>query len=252
MKSKGQPDQFVSSDEEVNSDDPGVKPAARRIAYKTVLAAVVIGILAISILWIFVIPREGSQANASLVQESDMRVHEASVSNGLQVAGIEDQIGKIDRSMASISDRIGQGFESQQNDSANVKNQLSEMTQDIQAIKVTIADQRETSQELGRQINEAISRLDTLINEIRAPKAVNRKPSARQKTRPVKAPPFQIDAIDVWDDLTYVATSQAGRVAFLRTGEQQSGWKFTHIDRLQGQVDLQDPAGQVHSISLPR
>ena len=252
MKSERQPEQPVSSDEEVNPEDAGVKPAARRIAYKTVLAAVVIGILAISVLWIFVIPREGSQANVTLSPESDMRVHEASVSNGLQVAGIEDQIGKIDRSMASISDRIDQGFESQQNKSAAVKNQLSDMTQDIHAIKITIADQRKTSQELGRQINEAISRLDTLINEIRAPKAVNRKPSARQKTRPVKAPPFQIDAIDVWDDLTYVATSQAGRVAFLRTGEQQSGWKFTHIDRLQGQVDLQDPAGQVHSISLPR
>ena len=252
MKSEKQPDQSISSDEDVNPENSGVKPAARRIAYKTVLAVVVIGILAISILWIFVIPREGSQANASLVPESDMRVHEASVSNGLQVAGIEDQIGKIDRSMTSITDRIGQGFESQQNHSAVVKNQLSNMTQDIQAIKVTIADQRKISQELGRQINEAISRLDTLINETRAPKSVKRKPSARQKPRPVKTPPFQIDAIDVWDDLTYVATSQAGRVAFLKSGEQQSGWTVTHIDRLKGEVNMQDPAGQVHSITLPR
>ena len=93
---------------------------------------------------------------------------------------------------------------------------------------------------------------DTLINETRAPKAVKHKPSARQKSHPVKTPPFQIDAIDVWDDLTYVAISQAGRIAFLKTGEQQSGWKFTHIDRLKGLVNLQDPAGQVHSISLQR
>ena len=253
MKSEIQPDQSVSSDEEVNSEDAGVKPIAGRIAYKTVLAAVVISILIISALWMFVISREGNQANASSVPELDMRVDEASVSNGMQVAaGIEDQIGKIDRSMASISDRIGQGFESQQNDSAVVQNQLSDMTQDIQAIKVTIADQRETNEELGRQINEAISRMDTFINEIRAPKAVKRKSSLRQKPRHVKTPPFQIDAIDVWDDLTYVATSQAGRVAFLRTGEQQSGWTVTHIDRLNGQIDLQDPAGRVHSISLPR
>ena len=252
MKSERQPEQPVSSDEEVNPEDAGVKPAARRIAYKTVLAAVVIGILAISVLWIFVIPREGSQANVTLSPESDMRVHEASVSNGLQVAGIEDQIGKIDRSMASISDRIGQGFESQKNDSTNVKNKLSDMTQDIQAIKVTITDQRETNQELGRQINEVITRLDTLINETRTPKTVKRKTVARHKPRPVKTPPFQLDAIDLWDDVTYVATSQAGRVAFLKTGEQQSGWKFTHIDRLKGQVNLQDPAGQVHSVTLPR
>jgi len=94
--------------------------------------------------------------------------------------------------------------------------------------------------------------MDTLINETRVLKAVKHKPSARQRTRSIKTLPFQIDAIDVWDDVTYVATSQAGRVAFLKTGEQQSGWKFTHIDRLKGQVNLQDPAGQVHSISLPR
>ena len=252
MKSERQSDQSFSSNEEVNSEDAGVKPAARRIAYKTVLAAVVIGILIISVLWIFVIPREEGQANTSLVPESDIRVYETGVSNGLQVARIEDQIGKIDRSMTSLSDRIDQAFESQQNDRADVKNQLSDMTQDIQAIKVQIADQMKTSQELGRQINAAISRLDTLINETRAPKAVKHKPSARQKSHPVKTPPFQIDAIDVWDDVTYVATSQAGRVAFLKTGEQQSGWKFTHIDRLKGQVNLLDPAGQVHSISLPR
>lgn len=252
MKSERQSDQSISSNEEVNSEDTGVKPAARRIAYKTMLAAVVTSILIISVLWMFVISRDETQGNATLATDPDMKVHETSVSNGLQVAGIEDQIGKIDRSMTSLSDRIDQGFESQQNDSVIVKNLISDMTQDIQAIKVTIADQRKTSQELGRQINEAIARMDTLINETRAPKAVKHKPSARQRTRSVKTPPFQIDAIDVWDDVTYVATSQAGRVAFLKTGEQQSGWKFTHIDRLKGQVNLQDPAGQVHSISLPR
>ncbi|MCB1753537.1 MAG: hypothetical protein KDI74_17630 [Gammaproteobacteria bacterium] len=252
MKSERQPAQPVSSDEEVNPEDAGVKPAARRIAYKTVLAAVVLGIFTISVLWMFVNPREGSQAKPSLVPESDMRVHEATLSNGLQVAGIEDQIGKIDRSMASITDRIDHGFESQQNQSAVVKNQLSDMTQDIQAIKATIADQSEINQELDRQIKEAISRLDTLINETRVPIAVKRKPSARHKARPVKTPPFQIDAIDVWDDLTYVAISQVGRVAFVKTGEQQSGWTVTRIDRLKGQVNLQGPAGQVHSITLPR
>ena len=252
MKSERQPDQSISSNEKVNPEDAGVKPAARRIAYKTVLAVVVIGILIISVLWMFVISREETQVNATLATDPDMKVHETSISNGLQVAGIEDQIGKIDRSMASISDRIGQGFEVQQNHSAVVQNQLSDMTKDIQAIKVTIADQTETNQELDRKINEAISRLETLVKEFRAPKAVKRKPSARQKNRSVKTPPFQIDAIDVWDNDTYVATSQAGRVAFLKTGEQQSGWKFTHIDRLKGQVNLLDPAGQVHSISLPR
>ncbi len=252
MKSERPPEQTVPSDEKVNPEDAGVKPAARRIAYKTVLIAVVISILTISALWMFVIRQEGNQANATLVTDPDMRVHKTTVSNGLQISGIEDQIGKIDRGMASISGRIDQGFETQQNNNALINSQLSDMTQDIQTIKVTIADQKEGHQELGRQINEVISRLDTFIKEIRTPIVVKRKPAVRQKPRPVKTPPFQLDAIDLWDDLTYVATSQAGRVAFLKTGEQQSGWTVTHIDGLQGQVNLQDPTGRVHSISLPR
>ncbi len=93
MKSERQPDQSISSNEEVNPEDAGVKPAARRIAYKTVLAVVVIGILIISVLWMFVISREETQVNATLATDPDMKVHETSISNGLQVAGIEDQIG---------------------------------------------------------------------------------------------------------------------------------------------------------------
>ncbi|MCP3869206.1 MAG: hypothetical protein GY703_14115 [Gammaproteobacteria bacterium] len=58
------------------------------------------------------------------------------------------------------------------------------MTRDILAIKVSTANQRDASQELGRQINEAISRLDTLINETRALKIVKRKPALRHQPRP--------------------------------------------------------------------
>ena len=126
------------------------------------------------------------------------------------------------------------------------------MAENIQTIKSAIADLGETNQALGRRISEATSRLDTLTKEVRAFKVVKRKPTAKHKPRPVQTPPFQLDAIDVWDDATYVAISQAGRVAFLKVGEQQSGWTVTHIDRLKGQVDFQGPAGQVHSVSLQR
>ena len=110
----------------------------------------------------------------------------------------------------------------------------------------------ESNQELGRRIGDAVSRLDTLIKEVRALKAVKRKATNRLKPRSVQATPFQIDAIDVWDDVTFVAVSQAGRVAFLKTGEQQSGWTVIHIDRLKRQVDFKGPAGQAHSVSLQR
>ncbi|MCP4454353.1 MAG: hypothetical protein GY809_23080, partial [Planctomycetes bacterium] len=122
----------------------------------------------------------------------------------------------------------------------------------IQTIKTAIADLGKSNKELGRRISETTSQLDTLAKEVRALKVVKRKPTVKHKPRPVKTPPFHIDAIDVWDDVTYVSVSQSGRVAFLNVGEQQSGWTITRIDRLKGQVDFQEPGGQIHSISLPR
>ena len=116
----------------------------------------------------------------------------------------------------------------------------------------TLTDLGESNQMLGRRIGDAVSRLDTLTTEIRAFKVVKRKTTSRPRPGSVKTPPFQIDAIDVWDDVTYVAVSQAGRAAFLKTGEQQSGWTVIHIDRLKGQVDFKGPAGQAHSVSLQR
>jgi hypothetical protein len=68
-----------------------------------------------------------------------------------------------------------------------------------------------------------------IVKDVRALKVVKRKPTAKHKPRPVKTPPFHIDAIDVWDDMTYVAVSQKGHVSFLKTGEQQSGWTVMHI-----------------------
>ena len=129
---------------------------------------------------------------------------------------------------------------------------LAAMTEGIETIKAAMADLVEGNLDLGRRISDAASRLDTLAQEVRALKVLKRKPKVKHKPRPVKIPPFHIDAIDVWDDMTYVAVSQAGRTAFLKAGEQQSGWTVSRIDHLKGQVDLKGPVGQVHSVSLQR
>ena len=133
-----------------------------------------------------------------------------------------------------------------------VKRKLAEMTESIREIKVGSNHLEESTKELSRRLSEATSRLDTIGEHVNALKVVKRKPKAKTKPRRIKTPPFHIDAIDIWDDATYVAVSQAGRVAFLKEGEQQSGWTVTHIDRFKGRVDLQGPAGQAHSISLQR
>ena len=141
------------SDEEASPKDTGVEPTARWVAYKPLLVAVVIGVLALSMLWLFVIRQQGDQGDATLATNPDTSVYATPSANGLQISGMEEQIGKIDRGMASISDRIDQGFEAEQSQSVEVQNQLSEISRNIQTIEATIADQRETDQALGRQID---------------------------------------------------------------------------------------------------
>ena len=252
MTTERQPEQAIPSDDAAKLEEVEVQPTPRRMAYKSVLAAVVVGIITISGLWLFVVRQEGSPSNAVPVPEPSIQTHETTEAIGTEVARTESKYDQIDSRLASLSGRIDRGFEKQKSHSSDVKRSLTAMAESVRTVKVAVTDLSESNKELSQRISEAISRLDTLVKNVRALKVVKRKPTARPKSRPVKTPPFHIDAIDVWDDATYVAVSQTGRVAFLKEGEQQSGWKVTHIDRHKGRVDLQGPAWQVHSISLQR
>ncbi len=252
MKTESQPEESLHSEVAADPTDAVAQPKGRRLAYKSVLAAVVVGILTVSVLGLFVIRPEGGLDLEVPVTEPDEQVHEDTAAPALPPAQTEPAEGSISRKLASISSRIDRSFEVQQVHSTVVRQELTAMAEGIQSIKAAIADLGESNQALGRRIDDAASRLDSLTKEIRALKIVKRKAMNRPKPRSVQAPPFQIDAIDVWDDVTYVAVSQAGRTAFLKAGEQQSGWTVVHIDRLKGQVDFKGPTGQAHSVSLQR
>jgi hypothetical protein len=254
MKTETRSEQSVPSEQVADPDGAVVQPTARRLAYKSVLGAVVVGSLTISALWLFVIRPDGGLVLEVPVTESDKQGYEDTAAQVLPAANKEPSVESVDRKLASISSRIDRSFEVQQVHSTVVRHELTAMADGIQTIKAAITDLGESNKQLGRRISEASARLDTLAKEVRALKVVKRTPTAKPKPKshPVKIPPFQIDAIDVWDDVTYVAVSQSGRVAFLKSGEQQSGWSVTHIDRLKGQVKFQGPAGQAHSISLQR
>ena len=133
-----------------------------------------------------------------------------------------------------------------------MKKSLASVAESVRAIKVAVADLTESNHALRQRIDDSIARLNTLIKETQKRKVAQHKPAARPKPAPAKTPPFHVDAIDVWDDMTYVAISQAGRVAFLKSGEQQSGWTVARIDRLKGRVEFKGPLGQNHSVSLQR
>ncbi len=252
MQSETHPEQSTLPDEEAIQEDAVAQPTARRIPYKTVLVAVVIGIIAISVLWLLIIRQEGNPVTDPMVTEPDIQAQADTEVKGSKVTRSEDEYGAIGRRLVSMSGRIGRGFQAQQTDSSDVKRKLTVMAKGLKEIKVVISDLGESNKEFGRRVSEATSQLETIAKEVRLLKVVKRKPTTKHKSRPAKIPPFHIDAIDVWDDVTYVAVSQAGRVAFLKAGEQQSGWTVTQIDRLKGQVDIQGPAGQARSVSLQR
>ena len=252
MQSETQPEQSTLPDEEAVQEDAVAQPTARRMPYKTVLAAVVTGIIAISVLWVLVIRQEGNPAADPMVTKPDIQAQANTEVKGSKVTRSEDEYEAIDQRLVSISDHIDRGFQAQQTDSSDVKRKLAVMAKGLKEIKVAVSDLGESSKELGQRVRETTSKLETITKEVRALKVTKHKPTVKSKSEPVKAPPFQIDSIDIWDDTTYAAVSQAGRMAFLKAGEQQSGWTVTHIDRLKGCVDLQGPAGQAHSVSLQR
>lgn len=252
MTTEHQPEQVIPSEGAPKLDEAEEQPRSRQLAYKSVLTAVVIGIVTISALSLFVIQRQEKPLDDHQIQESNTPNQAVIKNPEPEVGPAEDKVEQIDRRLTSLTGRIERGFEAQLAHSADVKQSLSSVAEGVQAIKVAVANLTESNNALRQRIDDSIARLNTLIKETRKRKVTQHKPAARSKPAPAKTPPFHVDAIDVWDDMTYVAISQAGRVAFLRSGEQQSGWTVVRINRLKGKVEFKGPHGQNHSVSLQR
>ena len=252
MTTEQQPEEIIPPEEAVTLDGSERQPTRRRMAYKSVLAAVVIGIIVIGALSFFVLQQQEKPLDELQVQESILPPQTANKTPGLESGPAEDQIEQIDQRLVSLSGQIDRSFEAQLDHNTDVKQSLASMAEGVHAIKVAVADLTESNHALRERIDDSIAHLNILIKENQKRKVAQKKPAARPKPRPAKTPPFHVDAIDVWDDVTYVAISQTGRVAFLKSGEQQSGWTVARIDRLKGRVEFKGPHGQHHSVSLQR
>ena len=158
----------------------------------------------------------------------------------------------IMRAIDGVSDRINQWFESLRTEQSSASRELSSLGVSMSAIQETITEMRKGNDELKQLITDAQSKLQAIAQDVRDLKIAGKKKAAAQQKQAASVPPFLIDAIDLWDDAVYVAVSQNGQVAFLREGEQQSGWQVTHIDRLRSQVVFRGPEGQDYSTSLRR
>ncbi len=158
----------------------------------------------------------------------------------------------IMRAIDGVSDRINQWFESLRTEQSRANRELSGLAASMSAIHESITELRKGNDELKQRITDAQTQLQVIAQDVRGLKIVGTKKAVAQQKQATSVPPFLIDAVDLWDDAVYVAISQNGQVAFLREGEQQSGWQVTHIDRLKSQVTFRGPEGQDYSTSIRR
>ena len=103
MKTERQPEQAIPSDDAAKLEEVELQPTPRRVANKSVLAAVVVGIITISALWLFVIRQAGSPVYEAPGAEPDVQVHESSVAKALPAAKTDPAVESISRELASMS-----------------------------------------------------------------------------------------------------------------------------------------------------
>ena len=240
------------SDEVSLPDDAGLQPTARRMPYKSVLAALVIGAITIGAQGLLVVGEKSTPANESSEWLPGTQVEPGAMPGEMAHVQTDQDMASIDQRLASLSDQLDRRFETLQAIVVEGRRTLSTLAAQMQTMGVAIADLGNNNQNLTQRLSETTHRLDALAKNVQALTVAKRKPAVQ--TPPVNAtqPPFQIDAIDQWDDQTYVVVSQAGRVTFLKAGEQQSGWTLTHIDHLTGRVEFTGPAGTAYAVSVAR
>jgi len=240
------------ADEVSVSTDAESQPTVRRMPYKSVLAALVIGALTVGAQGLLVVGEEVAPVNETSEPLPATQVEPEAMPGGMARAQTDQDMASIDQKLTSLSDQLDRRFETLQAIVVEGRRTLSVLAEQMQTVGVTITDLGKNNQNLAQHMSESTRRLDTLSKAVQALTVAKRTPIAKKQPASATQPPFQIDAIDQWDDQTYVVVSQAGQVAFLKAGEQQSGWTLTHIDRLTGQVAFTGPAGTAYSISIAR
>ena len=234
----------------------------QRSSRKTLLIAAIVSVITIGALVMLRGQVDALHNGAATPEHAEPALHEsATKAKGEDVDGMnvstsaQPEAGATEtimRAIEGMSARINQWFESLQTEQSSAKRELSGLAASISAIHESITELRKGNDELKQRITDAQSQLQAIAQDVRGLKIAGNKKVAGQKKQATSVPPFLIDAIDLWDDAVYVAVSQNGQVAFLREGEQQSGWQVTHIDRLKSQVSFRGPEGQDYSTSIRR
>tara|TARA_R110002111_G_scaffold51311_4_gene89916 strand:- start:20077 stop:20865 length:789 start_codon:yes stop_codon:yes gene_type:complete len=239
-----------------------VQPKSAKSSKKTILMAVVISVITIGTLAILRDQVDSSQKEATAVGHNLVALDKTTVGgigtdiDGMTIGKVQKQTGgtfeTIEKSIGNLLERINQWFDSLRADHTNMNQELSGLANTVRAIHESVAELRKGNEDLKQRIDAAQTRLEAIAKDVSGLKIAAKKQVVKRQKHAAAKPPFNIDAIDLWDDAVYVAISQNGRVSFLREGEQRSGWNVAHIDRTKGQIAFHGPAGQDYTASLRR
>lgn len=230
----------------------------KRSSRRTLLTAALVSVITIGALVMLRDQVDVLHSDAAAPEHAAPTLPESAM-NAKGVDSVEDNTSPtsgasetIMRAIEGVSDRINQWFESLSTEQSSANRELSGLAASVRTIQESITELRKGNDELKQRITEAQSKLNAITRDVRGLKIAGKRKAAAQQKQAASVPPFLVDAIDLWDDAVYVAVSQNGHVAFLREGEQQSGWQVTHIDRLKSQVAFRGPEGQDYSTAIRR
>ncbi len=231
-------------------DEAADQPIPSRLLRKTVLIAAAIGIGTIGVLSVL-LPGQAIVPSSNGPQEdittlTGLMPESSAGPLALEISQANQTHEALHLKLDACIDRMDQGFDALETDQLVLKKELLAMGKGIRAIQDAIADLRLGNEALSQRITEAQAKLKSITKDVRGLKTLKKKTVTKKRKPVVTPPPFQIDAIDLWDGVAYVAVSHNGRAAFLKVGEQQSGWSVSRIDRLKGEVGFRGPAGQSH------
>ncbi len=230
------------------------QPKPIRSSRKTLLVAATVSVITIITLVMWRGQIDGLRDETGVINPTVTSSHESPTNMRITetTPTIGDLSKTITRAIDGLTEQIRQWFDSAMAEQSDMSHELTALASNVSAMNESIVELHKGNEELLQRIAATQSQLQTIANDIRRLKTTTKKVATTQRQSLVSAPPFQIDAIDIWDDAVYVAVSHEGHIAFLREGQRQAGWQVVQIDRLQGQVVLRGPDGQDHSVTLRR
>lgn len=235
----------------IPDSDPATTRAAkssRGMNYKSALTAVMVGLITMGALRVMV----WSTSHDATASEPPIHVRETAVAQPPPKEPSSAFYESVMHELTALAQRLDEGLEELKTYGSDLDREIAMMVKGMRGIQSTLTDIGESNRDLKERLSTAEHQLEVITREVQTLNTLQRKLKAKPKPRVTKVPPFQVDAIDRWDDTVYVAVSHAGHVAFLRVGEQQSGWRVKSIDRVKGRVGFRGPAGQHYSATVRR